>query len=186
MDEYAGLSVGNVIECEGGRIVVPSRDYSLAQAFDRQGKLVQEWKGNASHYANFIRAVKSRRSSELSAPIVEGQISSGLSHLANLSLRLGRDQAPAAAARALESDPRLAEAFGRLRDHLTRNRVDFALTPLRLGAALSLEPTSERFTGEHAAAAERLARAEYRKPFVVPDLSQNGPHDSGPAKARVL
>jgi predicted dehydrogenase len=184
MDEYAGLSVGTIIECEGGRIVVPSRDYSLAQAFDKRGQLVQEWKGTASHYENFIRAVKSRRASDLSAPIVEGHISSGLSHLANLSQRLGREVTPAAAARALESEPRLAEPFARLRDHLTRNRVDFALTPLRLGAVLSLEPASERFTGEHAAAATRLARAEYRKPFVVPDLGQNPVPGSGAEKTR--
>jgi predicted dehydrogenase len=170
MDEYRGLSVGNIIECEGGYIVVPSGDYSLAQAFDPRGKLIREWKGSASHYANFIHGVKSRNASDLNAPIVEGHVSSGLSHLANLSLRVGREVAVDAAARAFEGHPFMADALQRLRDHFSRNRVDFSRTPLRLGATLSLDPASERFTGEHAASVAPLVRSEYRKPFVLPEL----------------
>jgi predicted dehydrogenase len=171
MDEYRGLSVGNLIECEGGYIVVPSGDYSSARAFDSQGKLLQEWTGKASHYANFIDAVKSRKLTDLSAPIVEGQVSSALSHLANLSQQLGRDVKRGAVVRAFEPQPRLAEAFARMDEHLSRNGVNLASAPVRLGASLSLDPASERFTGEYAAAAARTMPREYRKPFVIPDLS---------------
>jgi predicted dehydrogenase len=43
-----------------------------------------------NHWANFIDAVRSRKSSDLNAPIEEGAISTTLVHLANISYRLGR------------------------------------------------------------------------------------------------
>src|SRR5947207_4448920 len=43
MDKYRGVGVGNVIDCEGGSVIVPS--YTEARAFDRDGKLVKEFKG---------------------------------------------------------------------------------------------------------------------------------------------
>ena len=38
MDKYRGVSVGNVIDCEGGSVVVPS--YFSATAYDKAGKVV--------------------------------------------------------------------------------------------------------------------------------------------------
>ena len=43
-----------------------------------------------AHFANFIGAVRSRKHSDLNAPIEEGAISTTLVHLANISYRLGR------------------------------------------------------------------------------------------------
>ena len=37
MDKYKGVSVGNVVDCEGGYLTTAS--YFTAQAFDREGKL---------------------------------------------------------------------------------------------------------------------------------------------------
>lgn len=42
------------------------------------------------HFANFIECVRSRKSEDLHAPILEGHLSSALVHLANASYRLGR------------------------------------------------------------------------------------------------
>jgi hypothetical protein len=170
MDEYRGLSVGNVIECEGGYITVPSKDYSSAQAFDRQGKLLKEFKGVDNHYENFIQAVKSGKATVLTAPIAEGHVSSALSHLANVSYLVGRDVRGKEADKAVANQPLLAEAFVRMREHLTQNAVDLGRTPLRLGAALDVDPVAQRITGKHAVAGNRLLEREYRKPFVVPNL----------------
>jgi hypothetical protein len=49
--------------------------------------------------------------------------------------------------------------------------VDLARTPLTLGTALNLDPATEEFSGESAAAARRLVRATHRKPFTLPELS---------------
>jgi Oxidoreductase family, C-terminal alpha/beta domain len=43
-----------------------------------------------NHFGNFIDAVRSRKHSDLNAPIEEGAISTTLVHLANISYRLGR------------------------------------------------------------------------------------------------
>ena len=171
MDEYRGLSVGNVIECEGGYITVPSKDYSSAQAFDKQGRLLKEFKGVGNHYGNFIQAVKSGKAAELTAPIVEGHVSSALSHLANISYRVGRDAGGKEADKGVANQPLLAEAFVRMREHLKQNAVDLSRTPMRLGAALDFDPVAQRFKGANAAAGNKLLEREYRKPFVVPDLS---------------
>jgi len=170
MDQYRGLSVGNIIDCEGGYISVPAKDYSSAQAFDREGRLLMEWKGTASHYANFIQAVRSRRASDLNAPISEGHVSSSLSHLANISLRIGHSARSSEIQEQVAAQPLLAEAFSRLQDHLRKNEIDLDRTPLTLGAALRLDPATQAFVGEHASAARRLAKTAYRKPFVLPVL----------------
>jgi len=170
MDQYRGLSVGNIIDCEGGYISVPAKDYSSAQAFDREGRLLMEWKGSASHYANFIQAVRSRRASDLNAPINEGHLSSSLSHLANISLRIGHGARPSEVQEQVAAQPLLAEAFTRLQDHLRKNEIDLDRTPLSLGAPLRLDPATQAFVGEHASAARRLAKTAYRKPFVLPAL----------------
>jgi len=168
MDQYRFLSVGNIIDCEGGYISVPTRDYSSAQAFDRQGRLLAEFKGGASHYENFIQAVKSRRAADLNAPIGEGHVSSALSHLANISLRIGQSARPGEVQEQLAAQPLLAEAFSRLQDHLRKNEIELERTPLTLGAAVQLDPATQAFLGEHAPAARRLSKHPYRKPFVLP------------------
>jgi hypothetical protein len=43
-----------------------------------------------NHWANFIDVVRSRKASDLHAPIEEGAISTTLVHLANISYKLGR------------------------------------------------------------------------------------------------
>src|SRR5262249_36109156 len=47
-------------------------------------------KSGSDHFANFINCVRSRKTADLSAPILEGHISCALVHLANASYRLGR------------------------------------------------------------------------------------------------
>ncbi|HTV22759.1 MAG TPA: Gfo/Idh/MocA family oxidoreductase [Polyangiaceae bacterium] len=170
MDEYRGLSVGNIIECEGGYIVVPAGNYTSAQAFDTKGKLLQEWKGSASHYQNFIDAVKSRKAKDLNAPIIEGHVSGGLSHLANLSQQLGHGALAAEVGKALSSNARLSESFAGMKEHLRRNDIDVDKVAVQLGATLTLDPKTEKFSGEHAAGATRLSRHEYRQPFAVPEI----------------
>jgi predicted dehydrogenase len=46
--------------------------------------------GMGDNWGNFIQAVRSRKASDLNAPIEEGAISVSLIHLANISYRLGR------------------------------------------------------------------------------------------------
>jgi predicted dehydrogenase len=170
MDSYRGLHIGNVVDCEGGYLTIPSNDYSLAQACDRDGKLRREFRGGQNHHANFIAAVRSRKESELNCPLLQGHLSSTLVHLANISHRTGR-RLPPGEIREHVAHSELAEPFGRFEDHLARNNVDLAKTPAQFGAPLAFDGATERFTGENAAAANSLRRREYRAPWIVPELA---------------
>jgi hypothetical protein len=65
----------------------------------------------------------------------------------------------------------LAEAYGRMAEHLSRNDVDLGSTPLTLGAPLAIDAATGRFTGENADLANPLLNGEYRAPFVVPEVA---------------
>jgi predicted dehydrogenase len=165
MDRVYGASIGVIVECEGGRVVVPS--YTTAQATDKDGNELKYFSGATNHEANFIAAVRSRKVSDLHAPITEGYISSSLSHMANISYLVGKTQAPDAIREQIKGNPTMGDAFERLATHLGLNGVNLETTPVTLGAALELDPKTERFTNSDAA--NELLRTEYRKPFVVPE-----------------
>ena len=169
MDEYRGVKVGNIIDCEGGSVVVPG--YFGATAYDRDGKVVREFKGADGMMRNFIDVVRSRKTADLYGPISEGHVSSALCHLGVISHELGRTIPPAEVGARLGVQAALAEACDRLAAHAAANRVDFGRTPLRLGAALTLDPAAERFTGPGAAAANALLTRAYRAPYMVPTLA---------------
>jgi predicted dehydrogenase len=171
MDTYRGLTVGNIVHCEGGHLVVPAADYSRASAFDRDGKLVQEFQGKASHYANFIAAVRSRKQADLHAPVLQGHLSSSLCHLANITQLAGRDLHAGEIREQLKGRGEIAEAFGRMTEHLAANTVNLDAATARLGAPLTFDPAAEKFTGPGSAAANPLLTRAYRAPFVVPPIA---------------
>jgi predicted dehydrogenase len=165
MDKYDGASIGVVVQCEGGQVIVP--DYVTAQAYDKNGQKVKDFTGSSSHMGNFIAAIRSRKVSDLHAPISEGFISSSLCHTGNISLRVGAPQPPDAIREQIKGNAAMTEAFGRVTEHLAANGLDLVKTPLTLGAALEFDPQTEKFTNSDDANA--LLTAEYRKPFVVPE-----------------
>jgi predicted dehydrogenase len=171
MDKYLGLNIGNVVHCEHGYLTIPSNDYSLVQAFDRDGRLVREFRGGGDHQANFIVAVRSRKESDLHGPLLQGHRSSALVHLANISHRIGRQMGPGAIREQLQARPELAEPFGRFCAHLAANKVDLDKTPATLGAPLRFDVETEKFAGENSEAANRLRSRDYRAPFIVPQLA---------------
>ncbi len=165
MDRYKGAGIGIVIECEGGHVTVPS--YTAAMAYDKDGRLVKEWKGSESHYANFIKAVRSRKHTDLNADILEGHLSSALCHTGNISHLLGRKRLPEEVREAIQGDKEAAEAFGRMTEHLAANGVDVGKDPVTLGEVLIMDPKTERFSGN--SRANELLTRPYRPGFVVPD-----------------
>jgi len=165
MDTYRGVRVGVIIECEAGYLVV--KNYTSAEAYENNGELIRKFEGVRDHFENFIRAVRSRKPSDLTGDILEGHLSAGLCHLGNISYRLGQKLPPEAIRDAIRQNNDLAEAFGRMEEHLKANAVDLIQTPATLGALLKFDPRREKFLN-HPAANELLTR-RYRPPFVVPE-----------------
>jgi predicted dehydrogenase len=165
MDDYRGASIGVVVDCEGGSMVIPS--YTKAIVYDKDRKEIKTYEAGGDHFENFIQAVRSRRTSDLHADIAEGHVSAALCHTGNISYRLGKPMRSEAIRDAAKADSALAESLGRMEEHLVSNKVDLHQTPLTLGAALNFNPRTERFTNSRKA--NQLLKREYRKPFVVPE-----------------
>ncbi|HKX63537.1 MAG TPA: Gfo/Idh/MocA family oxidoreductase [Verrucomicrobiae bacterium] len=160
-----GGSVAVIVHCEGGVVVVPN--YSSATAYDRDGKEIMKWSGAEDHYQNFIKAVRSRKHTDLNADILEGHLSSALCHTGNISYRLGQQETPDGIRGRVQSDIVLSESFERMVDHLRANDVDLEASKASVGSLLKMDPATEKFIGDDKAN-EMLTR-EYRKPFVVPE-----------------
>ena len=165
MDKYRGAGIGAVIDCEHGYLVIPS--YASSIAYDKDGKEIKRFEGSADHFQNFIDAVRSRKTADLNADILEGHLSSALCHTANISYRLGKPHTPAQIREALKGNNAMAESFGRMQEHLAANGVELTKTSVTLGALLEMDSKTERFTGDRQA--NELLTREYRQPFVVPD-----------------
>jgi hypothetical protein len=170
MDRYHGASIGVVVECEGGWMVIGD-DANSARIQDKDGKEIKRFTADsdhgAEHFANFIAAVRSRKHTDLKADILEGHLSSALCHTGNISYRLGRTRAPEEIREAVKAGPGMAEALGRMEEHLAANRVDLAITPATLGVVLKMDPEKERFIDN--SAADALLTRDYRQPYVVPE-----------------
>ena len=146
-------------------MVIPS--YSEAVVFDKENKEIKKFSGGASHYENFIKAVRSRNHTDLNADILEGHLSSALCHTGNISYQLGKKHSPEEIREAAKANKELAEGLGRMEEHLGANKVDLSNSPATLGAVLKMDPQSERFVGNRKA--NKMLTREYRKHFEVPE-----------------
>jgi predicted dehydrogenase len=165
MDSYRGASIGVVVDCEDGHMVIPS--YSSATAFDKEDKVIKKFDGSASHHANFIKAVRSRKHTDLNADILEGHLSSALCHTGNISYRLGKQLLPEEIRDAVQGNSDAFEACQRAYEHLQANEVDLQATRATLGMFLEMDVRTERFINNDQA--NKLLTREYRAPFVLPE-----------------
>jgi len=141
--------------------------YNSAIAHDKDGNVIQKFEGAESHYANFIKAVHSRKVEDLHADILEGHLSSALCHTGNISYRLGAASSPAKIKDTIKSHKGLEESFDRMADHLGKNGVDITKEQVTLGVPLKMDGKAEKFLGNDKANA--LLTRNYRAPYIVPD-----------------
>ena len=165
MDNYHGASIGVVIDCEGGRVVIPS--YSKAIVYDKEDKQIRQFDGGGDHFENFINAVRSRKHTDLAADAEDGHLSAALCHTANVSYRLGKKMSPDEIREAIRNNGDMAEAFGRMEEHLAANNVDLMKTPAALGEVLRFDVNAERCTSNRKV--NKWLTRNYRRPFVVPN-----------------
>jgi hypothetical protein len=115
--------------------------------------------------------VRSRKTGDLAAEALEGHRSTACCHLANVSHWLGKQSSPEAIRAAIMGNTEMVDAFERCRAYLREIGADLDSTMATLGPWVSLDVDQVRFAGDFADAANELSRREYRKPFVVPELT---------------
>jgi len=164
MDVFRGTRAGVVVQCEDGYFVG-------GWAYDNNGKKIRQFKltGGSGHHANFIKAVRSRKVSDLNADIAEGHISSALCHMGNISYRLGKETSRDEVMEVIKGNKEMIDSFGRFQEHLLVNGVDVKATPRILGPWLEMDTDNERFVGDFHEQANELVKGKYRKPFLVPE-----------------
>ena len=152
------------IECEGGY-------YAGNYAYDYSGKRIKQFvqSGGGSHHENFIKAVRSRKVSDLNADILEGHLSTALCHMGNISYRLGHTAPQDEIIESTKSNRELQDAFERCQQHLSLNGVDLLKSPTVLGPWLKMNSNTERFVGDFSDQANMYLSRNYRHPFVVPE-----------------
>ncbi len=166
---------GVLLVCEGGYF---AGDYMGGTVFNNQGQVIKEFKdtrkGNAFetlHLSNWIDTVRSRKPDSLNAEIMQGHLSAGCCHLANISYRLGQQASPEAIRETVRGDAQWADAFERCSEHLRENTIALDVTRATLGPWLNFDSPSGRFTGDFSEEANKLGERRGRAPFVIPAIS---------------
>jgi hypothetical protein len=142
--------------------------------FDPKGNLVRAFEGKSeNHFANFLRAVRSRKHTDLAADIEEGHQSTALCHIANISHRLGSKTSVNDISKHLgdiNAHEDVQDTLERTKHYLAEAGVDLDKTQLTLGQHLRVDGDKESVLDNSAANA--LLTREYRAPFVVPKASE--------------
>ncbi len=168
MDNYRGTRVGNCIQCEGGYFAC---DDGGGWIYDNDGKKIKQFtgQGGKGHHENWIKAVRSRKVSDLNGDIEVGHLSASLSHLANTSYRLGKKATPDEIKQTIGDNTEMADSFNRMLEHLAANEVDLDKEPITIGPMLTMNPEKERYEGDYGDMANMFIKRNYREPFVVPE-----------------
>ena len=173
-DEFPGASgISVVIVCEGGNLFADAG--GKVKVTDKDGKEMDAPKAIESDdiFVNFINAVRSRKREEQYAESEQTHLSSALCHTGLISHQLGQNMSQGEILEKIKSDNLLSDRYASMADHLGQNGVDLDKDQLTLGAWLKFNPDTEWFegNGDLDAKANKLARPDYRDPYVVPEVA---------------
>lgn len=168
--DHPGPGSGYIAFCEGGRL---EGQRGRAAAYDKSGKLIQKFSGNSGsgHQKNFIEALRRRDASVLNAPVRMGHLSTGWCNLSNVAFRTGGSYTAPEARRIAKDFAPWNQLLDEMQTLLKAHGIDMASAEIRLSPVLDFDPAKEVFTGPNAAVANPYLKREYRKPFVVPNLT---------------
>lgn len=173
MDRARGIREGTIVQCEHGYYA----GYFGGGLYDNDGKRLVSIKGDGGdgHMANFLAAVRSRRASDLAAPLAGGFTSSATCLVGNISWRVGQPASIDTITRALEGFPLGQSQLAEMQKHLAVHQVDLARTPFTLGPWLELDSANAGIAAVAGGDSATLERARFllketqRPPYVIPE-----------------
>lgn len=160
---FRDIRIGNIIHCEGGYL-------AESKAFDSDGKQVKKFSldDGGVHQQNWVTAMRQGKLVSQNQNVLQGHLSASLSHLANMSWRLGKKLNPNEVRERLQGDKDALETLANFEENLRANKIDPGVDQPVVGPWLTLDPATERFTGEFADEANKLIEEEYREEFSLP------------------
>jgi predicted dehydrogenase len=163
-----GLRFTTLIKCEGGFFAVTRGG---GKVYDNDGKTIKQIKGNGGrgHIKNWVDAIKSRNRDDLKAEVEQGHLGCLLLHTGNISYRVGQQASCDAVSKQVAGIEEAESIWGDTIEHLKSHNIDLAKERPTLGPWLTFDPKQERFTGQHADAANAHVKERYRKEFTIPE-----------------
>lgn len=152
-DAWRGARIATIFHGSQGWLVI--EDYAKAVALDRNMRAIKEFSGGGDHYADFVAAARAGTPQAVTAPPLEGHLSSALCHLGNVAWRLGEERPLDSLREPFGAHGAAADAFARFGAHLQANGLP-ADAVVRACAPLQFDAASEAFTGPLAAEANAL------------------------------
>jgi len=174
-EEFPGEGgIAVVVKCENGKVYCSSG--GKVKITDNDGMEVHKVEGSNSlnlHFENFVKAVRSRKHTDLNADCEETHYSSALCHTGLISHQVGLPAHNDEVREKIAGDKFLTDRYADMAAHLDANGVNLGEQTITLGAALKFNPENEKFegNGDLDGKANALAKRVYRKPYEVPDLS---------------
>lgn len=170
---HPGPGSGYIAYCEGGRL---EGQRGSAKAFDVDGKLIKQFKGNSGqieHQRNFIDAVKSRDYESLNAEVAIGKATSEWCNLANIAFKCGtsmsQDRAAVVAKAAEGAEKIWGEALDSAQQTLATHGISMIDSDVVVSEMLTFDANSCQFTGTDADKANSFLKRHYRnEEFSVP------------------
>ena len=165
---YLGTRSGYTVHCEGGRY---SGGRGGGGAFDKDGKRIRKFSGSGGegHIGNFIKAVRERKRSILTADGVQGHSSSAWCELANIGYKSGPGYSRDEALAINRSLPAWSELLDQANERLVAHGISLEDSAVAMSPVLEIDAESERFTGTMADKANAFLKTGYRKGFELPE-----------------
>jgi Oxidoreductase family, NAD-binding Rossmann fold len=163
----AATRVGNVIHCEGGYVIE-------SKAYDNEGKTIMKFDNfndGSDHMLNFINSVRAGKLINPNLHVSHGFHAASLSHLANISYRLGKGTSVDEVKERLKNNKEGLETLEHFVQNLLANKIDLNVDKINAGPWLDFDPVAEKFTGEFAEEANKLVTDTYVEEFKLPEVS---------------
>ncbi len=161
------VRIGNVIHGEGGYVME-------GKAYDKEGKTIKKFdnfQDGPDHMKNFIESVREGKLIKDVLHVSHGYHAAALAHMANISYRLGQKLKTEEVKERLSLSKEAQETFDDFVANLGANSVDLNVDQVVAGPWLEFDPVAEKFTGEFAEEANKIAKEEYSNEFELPKIS---------------
>lgn len=158
--------IGNVVHCEGGYVIE-------SKAYDLEGKTLikfDNFDDGQDHMLNFINSVRAGKLINPNLHVAHGYHAASLAHLANISYRLGKAVSVDEVKERFKNDAAGLETFEHFVQNLVDNKIDLNVDKVSAGPWLEFDPVTEKFTGEFAEEANKLATENYVDEFKLPEI----------------
>ncbi len=163
--KFRGYRTDVCAHCEGGYAMIRA-----GHVFDHSGQRIKTFGGGEDIFENFIRALRNRRQEDLDTSISEGHRSTTVTHLGNISQRLGKLTGQGEIRERIADVPLFADMFDKLVAHLQAHEVDVDAPTITLGEWFEIDTEKECIKNHRKAhLADAIVQGFYRAPYLLPE-----------------